>query len=160
MRKIAKPLFLLSIILVLLSCSENPQPVTPEFYKIITGKTKKTWKVTTIQWTGEGKSDITYSLNSCLKDDLYVFYANEERLYEVTNGASKCSSDEADTIISDVWSFVNATSTLTIIMPLLSDSNLPFFVRKVTSKEMTLEIYIDQDSKYSYKITMQSVSEV
>jgi hypothetical protein len=159
MKPIIKSLVVGLCLLVVLSCSEDVEPNPLEYYKIITGKTKKTWKMTTIQWTGEGKDDITYSLNNCLRDDLYVFYANSERLYEVTNGATKCSSDESDTLVSDQWSFVNATATLTIIFPLLSDGALPFYVKKLTSKEMVIEIYVDQDSKYSYKMTMQSVSE-
>lgn len=153
--KISAVFFLFSII----SCSEEPKPVVEEFYKIITGKTKKTWKVTGIKWTGDGKSDINYDLSSCYKDDLYTFYANEERLYEVSNGPTKCDSAEPDQLVSDEWAFVNATSTLTIIFPLLSSNSLPFFVRKVTSKEMTIEIYIDQDNTYSYIATLQSVSE-
>jgi hypothetical protein len=159
MNRIYKSLIVCLSFMIILSCSEEQQPQPLEYYKIITGKTKKTWKMSTIQWTGEGKDDINYSLNSCLRDDLYVFYANTERLYEVTNGASKCASDEPDTIISDEWSFVNATATLTIIFPLLSDNSLPFYVEKVTAKEMVLQIYVDDESKYSYKITLQSVSE-
>jgi len=153
--KISAIFFLLSFV----SCSEDPKPVVEDFYKIITGQTKKTWKVTGIKWTGDGKDDINYSLSSCYKDDLYTFYANEERLYEVSNGATKCSDSEPDQLVSDEWAFVNATSILTIIFPLLSDNSLPFFVRKVTSKEMTIEIYIDQDNTYSYIATFQSVSE-
>ena len=158
MRLITKLSIVFSL-LIFASCSEDPKPIVNEFYKIITGKTKKTWKVTGIKWTGDEKEDINYSLSSCYKDDLYTFYANEERLYEVSNGPSKCSDSEPDQLVSDSWSFVNATSTLTIVFPLLSDSSLPYFVRKVTSKEMTLEIYIDQDNTYSYAITLQSVSE-
>lgn len=147
------------LLLIFSSCEEKVNVVIPEYHKIFTGNVKKTWKLTTIQWTGEGKDPLTYSLSSCYKDDLYTFYNNAEHLYEVTNGATKCDSSEPDTLVSDSWSFVNANSTLTIIFPLLSDSNLPFFVRRMTNKEMVFEIYLDQDSKYSYKMTMQSVSE-
>jgi hypothetical protein len=155
MRRIA----IASLFLLLVACSEDVKVIKPAYSKVFTGNTKKSWKITGLKWTGEGKDDISYSLRPCEKDDLYTFYANNEKLYEVSNGAIKCSSDEADLLVSDVWSFINATSTLTAIFPLLSDSALPFFVRKITSKEMTLEIYIDQDNKYSYQITMQSVSE-
>ncbi len=149
----------ISIVLILGACSEDPEPIPTEFSKIITGTTKKTWKMVSIQWTGDGKDPITYGLNSCYRDDLYTFYANAERLYEVDNGPTKCSDEEPSQLVSDSWSFINATSTLNIIFPLLSDNVLPFYLKKVTSKEMTLEIYLDQDNKYSYKITMQSVSE-
>jgi len=147
------------LILLMGACSEDPKPIPTEFSKVITGNTKKTWKMTAIQWTGDGKDPINYSLSSCFKDDLYTFYANEERLYEVDNSPTKCGDDEPAQLVSDSWSFINATATLNIIFPLLSDNVLPFYLKKVTSKEMTLEIYLDQDNIYSYKITMQSVSE-
>jgi hypothetical protein len=147
-------------VLLINGCSETTEPKPLDAHKILTGNTKKTWKLTTIKWTGESKDDITYGLPTCIKDDLYIFYATTERLYEVRNGASKCDSDEPDRIVNDEWAFVNATATLTIIMPLLyEDGSLPFYVKKLTSKEMVLEIYLDQDSKYSYILTMQSVSE-
>jgi hypothetical protein len=146
-------------LLILQGCSEEKEPEIPNYYNVFTGKTKKSWRVTGMKWTGDDKDDLTYSLGSCVRDDLYVFYANTERLYEVNAGSVKCSNDEPSQFVSDSWSFVNATSTLTIIFPLLSDNSLPFLMRKVTSKEMSMEIYFDQDKKYSYIITMQSVSE-
>jgi len=146
------------LMLILGSCSEDPKPIVEDFYKTITGQTKKTWKLTAITWKGDGKDDIKYS-DPCFSDDRYTFYANEERLYEFSYGSIKCDAEEPEGMISDEWSFVNATSTLTIIFPLLSSNSLPFFVRKVTSKEMTIEIYLDQDNKYSYMATLQSISE-
>jgi hypothetical protein len=151
--------FICCILLLAFSCSEDPEVSLPTSYKLITGNTKKSWKITTLEWTGDGKKGVTYSLPGCLKDDLYIFYNNSSRLYEVTNGSLKCDPTDQDKIVSDEWSFVNATATLNIIQPLFSDSSLPFYVKKLTAKEMVLEIYTDQDNKYSYKITMQSVSE-
>jgi len=151
-------LFLLS--LICLSCEESLTPNPPTFYKIITGDNlKKSWKITGLKWTGEGKDDIGYSLAPCYKDDRYVFYANTDNLYEVLGGTTKCSSDESATLVSDTWSLVNATATLTLVIPVFSDNPLPFFIQKITSKEMTLRIYLDQENKYSYVVTMESVSE-
>src|SRR6478609_7042058 len=111
--KMTIKIFVVFLLMSIISCSEDPKPVVEEFYKIITGQTKKTWKVTSIKWTGDAKDDITYNLSTCYKDDLYTFYANEERLYEVSNGPTKCSDSEPDQLVSDQWAFVNATSTLT-----------------------------------------------
>jgi hypothetical protein len=158
MKRIAT-IFFFCLATVFISCEESLTPNPPTFYKIITGNTKKTWKLTALKWTGEGKDDITYPVSNCYKDDRYIFYANAENLYEITGGTIKCSSDESATLVSDTWSMVNATATLTIILPLFSDNPLPFIVQKITSKEMTLQIYIDQDNTYSYVVTMQSVSE-
>ncbi len=152
-------LFLTTVILLFTGCSEDLEPVAPEYYHIFTGKNKKTWKISKLTWTGQGKSNVTLNFSSCYKDDSYVFYANKDNAYEVTGGSSKCSATESGTLVSDSWSFVNATATLNIIIPLFSDNSLPFYVIKATTSEMTLEIYLDQDNTYSYQVTMQSVSE-
>ena len=152
-------LFFISLTAIFVSCEESFTPNPPTFYKIITGNNKKTWRLTALKWTGEDTDDISYSLSNCYKDDRYVFYANKENLYEINGGTVKCSSDENATLVSDRWSLTNATATLTIILPIFSDNPLPFFIQKVTSKEMTLQIYLDQENKYSYVATMQSVSE-
>lgn len=115
--------------------------------------------MTSLQWTGDGKNTLNFSVASCIRDNLYIFYANEERLYEVDNGSSKCNSNEAQALISDVWSLNSATSTLTIIFPLLSDNALPFTLRSLKSNELVFDIYLDNEEKYTYKITMTSVSE-
>jgi hypothetical protein len=75
--------------ILLASCSEDVKPTPLEYNKIFSGKTKKTWKVASLKWKGDGKDDISYNLGSCDKDNLYTFYANAENLYEVSNGATK-----------------------------------------------------------------------
>lgn len=147
------------VVLLFAACSEDVEPKPLTYSKVFTGTSQKTWVVSAIQWTGEGESDINYSLQACIADDQYVFYANADRQYQVTNGSRKCASDEADVLLDDTWSFVNATATLTIVLPFLSDSRLPFFVRSVTDTEMELEIFIDQDNRYSYRITLSTVDE-
>lgn len=147
------------VLLIFMQCTEEIKPEGPDYYHIFTGKNKKTWRITKVAWTGEGKSDVTLSFSSCYRDDIYAFYANKDNQYEVTGGAQKCSGDESTTLVSDTWSFVNATATLNIIIPLFSDSTLPFYLIKASSSEMVLEIYLDQDNIYSYQVTMQSVSE-
>jgi len=150
---------LLSLPLLFSACSEELVPDPPQYYHIFTGENKKTWKITKLVWTGVGKTDVNYTSQiSCYRDDSYIFHADKDNSYEIIGGSTKCSTDELSTLVSDQWSFVNATATLNIIMPLLSDSTLPFYVIKATSSEMTLEIYLDQDNQYSYQVTMQSVS--
>ncbi|MBA4144304.1 MAG: hypothetical protein DI538_23755 [Azospira oryzae] len=150
---------LLSLPVLFSACSEELKPNPPEYYRIFTGQNKKTWKITKLIWTGEGKTDVNYTSQiACYRDDSYVFHADKDNMYEVIGGSVKCSANEASALVSDKWSFVNATATLNIIMPLLSDNTLPFYVIKASSSEMTLEIYLDQDSQYSYQVTMQSVS--
>ncbi len=104
-------------VLLVAACSESKEPEPITFYQVFTGKTQKSWVVTGVTWTGEGQSDINYSLNACYADDEYIFYANADRRYQVTNGSRKCDSTEPDILVDDSWSFVNATATLTIAAP-------------------------------------------
>ncbi len=143
-------------VLLVAACSESKEPEPITFYQVFTGKTQKSWVVTGVTWTGEGQSDINYSLNACYADDEYIFYANADRRYQVTNGSRKCDSTEPDILVDDSWSFVNATATLTIAFPLLADGPLPFYVRSVNDSKMELEIFIDQDNKYSYRIELKA----
>ena len=144
-------------VLLLAACSESTAPDPVTYYQVFTGKTQKAWIVTGITWTGDGQNDINYTLGSCGADDQYIFYANADRHYQATNGARKCDPSEPDIWVDDSWSFVNATASLTFIFPLLADAPLPFFVRSVTDSKMELEIFIDQDNKYSYRIEFSAV---
>lgn len=151
--------YLCLLLMIMLGCSEEVVPKGPEYYRVFTGQNKKTWKITKLVWTGEGKSDVTINFSNCFKDDLYIFYADKDNQYEVIGGTNKCDTNESNLLVSNSWSFVNASATLSIIIPLFSNNSLPFIATKVSKSEMTLEIYLDQNNTYSYQITMQSVSE-
>ena len=153
--------FLFSAILGIASCEEEITPNPPDYYHLITGNTKKTWKITKLEWAKGGIPDAVSDLESCDRDNLYTFYSNSDRLFEVNYGNNKCFPSDEGTILTDQWSLVNATATLSIPIPIyvFPINALPFFIKKATKKEMSLVIYIDQDNLYSYTITMQSVSE-
>lgn len=136
---------------VLLACSEEKEPTPYTYTQVFTGTTSKAWTVSTIRLKEEGKADQVFSLPPCLADDRYVFYANTDRLYEITEGSTRCSANDPDLILSDSWSFNNANATLNIVFPLLADGRLPFIVREATNSEITLEIFFN-DNKSSYRI--------
>ena len=140
----------------LLSCSETLEPKPNEFAKIFSSETSKTWLIRSIQLREEGKSTQTFGLPPCLGDDEYIFYANLEKTFEVSNGSSKCNADEPDVLVSDSWEFSNANATMKIILPLFSDNKLPFFVRSVDDKEMELEIFLDEKNTSSYRINFKA----
>lgn len=139
-----------------LSCSEEIEPTPYTYSQIFSGKEKKTWVFESIILWEEGKADISYTLSNCISDDQYIFYADSEKKYEVTNGATKCATDEPDLLLTDTWSFINGGATLNIIIPFLSDLALPYIVREVSNTEMLLEIFIDQENTQSYRITFKS----
>ncbi|HEX8038675.1 MAG TPA: hypothetical protein VF490_05970 [Chryseosolibacter sp.] len=136
---------------VLFSCSEALDPQPNKYSEIFTGTSKKAWQISSIQLKEENKSPQTFGLPPCMADDEYIFYANVEKTYEISNGFSKCDSAEPDMIVSDSWEFSNANATMNIIMPLLADYKLPFIVREASEKEMTLEIFLDEKNTTSYR---------
>ncbi|MCW5912306.1 MAG: hypothetical protein KIT62_14645 [Cyclobacteriaceae bacterium] len=159
MKKVDQIIVLILTISLLISCSEKIEPTPYTYSQIFSGKNQKTWIYKSIILWEEGKSDINYTLINCVSDDLYIFYADAEKKYEVTNGASKCSANEPDLILADTWSFINGGATLTIVIPFLSDLALPYIVREVSSSTMVLEIFINAGNTQSYRITFGSVAE-
>lgn len=154
-------LFSLGLIMLLFtfSCSEEITPTPYTYTQIFSGKNSKTWIFKSIILWEEGKTDINYTLPNCIRDDRYIFYANEEKTFEVTNGPTKCSPDEPDTIISDTWSFINAGATLTITIPFLADFSLPYIVREIDQNDMLLEIFLDFEGTQSYRIAFEAIDE-
>jgi hypothetical protein len=155
-------LWMLPVVLVLAlasSCSEEVKPTPYTYTQIFSGKTSKTWVFTSLVLWQEGKPDINYTLPNCIRDDRYIFYANAEKTYEVTNGPSKCASEEPDVIVTDTWAFINAGATLTITIPFLADFSLPYIVREIDKNDMLLEIFIDFEGTQSYRIGFESIEE-
>jgi len=142
-----------------ISCSEEIVPTPYTYTQVFSGKNSKTWIFKSIILWEEGKADINFTLSNCVKDDRYVFYANSEKTYEVTNGPSKCSPDEPDVIVSDAWSFINAGATLTITLPFLAEFNLPYIVREIDKNDMLLEIFLDFEGTQSYRIAFEAIDE-
>lgn len=161
MKSLYKILSISILALFAISCSEKlePQPLT--YTQVLTGKEKKTWTLTSATIVDEGdKFDIPGNqlLASCQLDDQFVFYANEEKKLEYTNGATKCRSTEPDLLITDVWQFTPANSTLEMGIPrLFGGSKLPFIVKTLTETSMILEIYFG-DIDASYRFTFASTS--
>ncbi|MEI9919877.1 MAG: hypothetical protein WDO14_13920 [Bacteroidota bacterium] len=148
----------IAALFLLLACSE-PLKVEPLTYtQIFSGKTKKTWTIRNVQQVTNGKGTQTFSMDPCITDDQYVFSNDFGRTYQVLDGTIKCNTDDPNVIVDSDWSFVNATATLTIIMPLLSDSPLPFIVKDIDDTKMTLDIYIDDDATTAYRFNFKSSS--
>jgi len=138
---------------VLMACSEAITPTPLTYTKVFTGDDHKSWSIKYFIFKQTGKGDQTFGLASCSGDDKYIFYAGLDRKYQIDNNSTTCSPDAGISYpLIDTWSFVNATATLTIIIPELSDSALPFFVRSVNDKQMVLEIFVDQENTTSYQI--------
>lgn len=154
--KLTKYITIACVFSLLLSCTE-PLKVTPLTYtQIFTGTTKKTWTIRSIQSVENGKGTQTFSLDPCIYDDQYVFHNDFGKTYQVLSGSNKCDPSEPDVLADSNWSFVNATATLTIVVPLLSDQPLPFTVKEVDATKMTMDIYIDDAKTSAYRFNFKT----
>jgi hypothetical protein len=143
---------------MLISCTEPVDVIPFTFPEKFTGEVRKAWAIRSIQFLQNGKGTQTFSLEPCVMDDLYVFYNNPERTYQVTTGATICDGQVAPGRIADSnWSFVNATATLTILMPLLADEPLPFILNEVDDAKMVIDIYF-ADNQSNYRFNFKPVT--
>lgn len=144
---------------LVISCSERLEPTPNTYSQLLSGTESKTWKLTSIELI-EGKSaPFSFQLPGCITDDQYIFYAGEGQLYQVTEGPSKCDPEDEEFFLEDSWSFVNATATLYVVFPLLSDVRLPFIVKKLTETNLIMEIYFDEDEDGSSSYRMTFISQ-
>jgi len=153
--------FIIASFIIVSACSEQVEVVPYEYSRIFTGETKKGWTIRSFQYTEKGKATQTGKLDDCLSDDLYIFYANEERRMELLDNNNKCNPNDPDLIAEGSWSFVNTNATLSLPFPLLSTSvpAIPFVVREVAEDRMTLEIFLDEGGTTSYRFNF-SVAEL
>lgn len=144
-------------VMVIISCSEEVKPTPYEYTKVFTGENSKTWKVKFLEQTLNGEIADRFTV-TCAADDQYTFYANAERTQEVATGSKKCGDNEPD-LITDSWSFNNASATLLMVIPFLADSSLPMLVKEVSKDKLVLEIFFDQSNTESYRIHFESTHE-
>lgn len=136
--------------LLSISCHDELEPTPYVYSKYFTGEKSKTWALTYVEETLDGKVLDRFPVE-CALDDQYIFSATSDRLYEVKSGTNKCYQDEPESL-TDAWAFTNATATLTIILPVFSSQRLPFIVRKVDDDDLTLEFFLDAEGTESYRI--------
>jgi hypothetical protein len=144
--------------LMALSCTEKIDPTPFEYSQIFSGKTSKTWSLTSLTFRNDGE-DYWVLEEACWSDDKYIFYRDVERKFEFITGNKKCSADEQPFTLTDTWSFTNGTATFTFIFPLLNDSPLPFTVTKVDKKNMVLDLFTVEDGSESYQLKLQATDE-
>ncbi len=152
--------------IIISSCSEDIEPTPFTFSKNFTGNNDKTWRIEKLVLRVKDKKDQTLSLSSCESDDLYKFYANDEKLFEVYNGSTTCDTDgdgipdEDDLLVSYNWSYASANANLTMVVPhVFGYFVIPFIVKKVDSDEMQLEVFANDERTISYGLYFKLVNE-
>lgn len=148
-------IFALGLLAMFFLGCEEEIAITPATYsRVFTGETSKTWRMRAIQILEDGKPTGSFLVpDDCAFDDLYVFYNNPEKLFIVDNNAQKCSEDEPQELVRNSWSFVNASATLEMVVPVLADFKLPFIVKSVDDRSMTTEIFFQGGSyRFIYEV--------
>jgi hypothetical protein len=159
-------LSLCASVIIITSCSEEVEPSPFTFSKNFTGNNDKTWRIEKLVLTEKNKKDQTRVLSPCESDDLYKFYANDEKLFEVYNGSTTCDSDgdgipdEEDLLVSYSWSYASANANLTMVVPhIFGYFVIPFVVKKVDSDEMQLQVFVNEEGTISYLLYFKLVNE-
>lgn len=146
-------------IFLLASCSQKFEPKPLTYTQLLTGTEKKTWTLVSAVITdlGNASPEIKGSslLSACALDDQFVFYANDEKKLEYTNGLTKCRSTEPDVIYTDTWEILQGNAKLNMAIPrLFGGSIFPFVIKSLTATDMVLEFYFkDIDASYRFAFT-------
>ncbi|MCU0339065.1 MAG: hypothetical protein MUE30_04215 [Spirosomaceae bacterium] len=143
------------------SCTEKIEPKPFTYSQLLTGTEKKTWTLSSATIVDEGdKFDIPGRelLSACQLDDQFIFYANEERKLEYSNGSTKCRTTEPDLLFTDSWELTQANATLVMAIPRIFGGFLvPFTVKTLSENTLVLEVFFD-DIDASYRFTFTSSS--
>ncbi len=151
--------FVFGLVLLGSSCSEELKPTPYSYTSIFTGENSKTWKLKFLEQTLSGEVVTTFNID-CASDDKYIFYSNTEHIFEAVSGAKKCNDNPEKSVISDSWTFNNASATLTMLLPFFTtEGTLPFIVREVKKNKMELEIFFDETNTESYRIHFDATDE-
>ncbi len=146
-------------LLFLNSCTQvkDPKPLT--FTKFLTGETKKSWLFTSIIVVDKGQASTPFPANqvidACFADDLYTFYADDQKKLELSEGRSKCSPSDPDIYFTDSWSYVSSSAQLQFVFPVLTGQSLPYTIKSLTNNTLVVEYYFG-DIDASYRITFTS----
>ncbi len=142
-------------------CSERIEPKPLTYTQLLTGTSKKSWRLVSIIEIDEGRSSgvntpAQYGIPPCFADDLYTFYANDERRFEIGEGATKCNPADPDIFYTGNWSFVNANASLEFLFPVFAGVPVPYIVKTLTDNVLTIEFY-GTDVDLSFRYTFNAV---
>ncbi len=161
MRQFIRFLLIPGVIAWLLGgCSEKIEPKPVTYSQLLTGTDKKSWKMVSYQVFDSGKGSgvipAQSSLDPCIADDVYTFYADSERKLEVSEGATKCNVQDPDIFVTDTWTLVNANASLEFYLEILG-GKYPWTIKTLTDRALTIQYYFD-DIDASYQFTFNPVS--
>lgn len=144
----------------ILGCSEKIEPTPTTYSQLLTGTEKKTWRMVSAQVFDDGNASgvipAAQLSDPCIVDDLYTFYANDERKFEISEGASKCDPADDDIFVTDNWTLINADASLEFVLPILG-GKFPWTIKNLTASVLTIE-YFFPDINASYRFTFNATT--
>jgi hypothetical protein len=131
MKKHLLPIALLSSLIVLLiaSCSKDPDPTPKTKTQLLT---QSTWKFKSATVNG---ADASSQLQACQKDNIYTFVAAGTGT--VDEGPTKCNSGDPQTV-PFTWNFASSETVLHVSTSLFSGSSNDFTLVSLTEAEMVI----------------------
>lgn len=142
-------------------CSEKIEPKPLTYSQLLTGTDKKTWKMVSIQVLDDGVASNVIpvsqtGIDPCIYDDLLTFYADAEHKLEASEGATTCQAGAPDIYLTDDWTIVNATASITFYIPVF-DGKYIATIKNLTANALTIELYFS-DINASYRLTFNSTT--
>ena len=162
MRQVSRLFFIALVVGWLLNgCSQKIEPQPPTYSQLLTGTTKKSWRMVSLEVIDEGKSSgvipvAQSGIDRCVYDDLITFYADANHTLEASEGATKCSASSPDIYVTDTWILINASASLQFYIPVFDDV-VSTVVKNLTANVLTVELY-NSSINLSYRFTFNMVS--
>ncbi len=183
LRLINSLILIVAIGIVTISCKKSdPAPLGAQTNaKFLAGANKgssKSWKLVDLTYSVNSGAATSANLGACFKDNLITFTNNDAQDYATTEGASKCTSTDADAVEKGTWAFTldglilnvevnTVTSPASIFSPYIlyyfddndtfqgaswSGTPFPAFVKKLDDSNLILEINYSEPG-YILKVT-------
>jgi hypothetical protein len=128
---------------LLCNCKEEVEPTPYTYSQLVSGTSFKIWKATHWQLKEEGKADLNSGFPDCVEDDLYHFYADENRTFEVYDEREKCDPEDPDKLVTSTWVVINARATMEFIIPFFSSSPLPWTIENLEDDEFEVSFHFN-----------------
>ncbi len=112
-------LLLIFFVVFISGCKkDDPQPLQAEVQaKLLAGDpgSSKSWKLVTLTEKKGTGADQPQSLPGCWIDNIYKFSNNAAQDYEESEGATKCTTTDANIVEKGTWTFTLDGTKLTIL---------------------------------------------
>jgi hypothetical protein len=157
------------VLSVVLSCSKETTSLNVAQTKalLLAGAkgASKSWKLQSSNYSVNGGTVQSVFYNDCLADNVYTFTNNAAQSYAASEGATKCSSTDANIVESGSWAFTDDGKMLVVdgsfnnsLASLLTSIHEPVNVVELTNTSFQISFTLSSPgNKVSYSIMFSSL---